>query len=189
MRKLPSWILIVIIPILLFIFSYIEYSQNLALEYRLGESYYNTVNCLHAEASNLRVYLIDDRDHINKELLVTLYHQLFAIEQQLEADPKRIPMRKNYYGVLFRSLREDVAALTAALYEGTEWIDKEYVLWRIKNTCDKMEWSFAIIIGNAEKRGGIYGYFKELYYRNSRTHQTVDGELERYLLEELRIGM
>lgn len=188
MRKLWSWIIIVVVPVMAFTFSFIEYSENLKLKHRLGESYYNTINYFQAEVITLRSYL-DDREHVSEELLVTLYNHLLEVAQGIDYDSQRLPMRKNYYAELYRSLSSDVEALTDAMYRDNGWIDKAFVLKRIYTTCNKLQWSFDVIVANAEKRGGKYGYFEELYYRNSKTHSILDKELERYLFEELRIDI
>jgi hypothetical protein len=188
MRLMPKIILIAVsIPV-------ITYACLLSLHDRaqrnyFGKAYSDTVNYLDGEVQKLQAYVSEMEKYAqaNREEFIRfssiLSGELVEIEMEFESIPSKIPMKKNYYAYLFRALRGDVGIL-AAVIEGRSnltWIDKEYVRKRIIRTCEKIRWSLNVIRENANKYHGTYGYFQELYFQGSSTHETIDDELDAFL--------
>lgn len=196
MVRLKLKFLMPFILIVLLIFSTIQYRQNLLLKGYIGMSISETVNYLDNEMYNLQNHLSDfDNNHQSPEnITYTLNYfanRLSEIEIEFFNIPSKLPMRKNYYGYLYGALISDlnhIMNINNGINANT-WIDKEYIQTRIDDTCKKIRWSYNVIKENSENHKGNYGYFKEIYNLDSKTHNTIDDELERYLRDAYHINI
>lgn len=182
------------ILILLLIFSALQYRHNLILKEYIGKSFSETVNYLDNEMYSLQTHLSDlDNSHESPENIIKILrlfqNRLLEIEIEFYNVPSKLPMRKDYYGYLYGALISDLNLIVNINNGIDTWMDKDCIQTRIYDTCDKIRWSYKVIQENSENYNGNYGYFKELYNLDSKTHNTIDDELERYLKDVYHINV
>lgn len=186
--------LFLFIFIVLMVFSTIQYRQSLMLKEYIGMYLSETVNYLDNEMYNLQTHLSDvdnnrDSSENTMEALSFFANRLLELEMEFHNIPSKLPMRKNYYGYLYGALRSDLNLIINQNNGIDPWIDKGYIQTRIYDTCDKIRWSYNVINENSQGYNGNSGYFKELYNLDSKTHNIIDDELERYLRDVYHINV
>lgn len=174
-----------IIFIVLIILLINQYNMNTKVKTYIGEYYYNTINHLNDKARMIKVYISEIERH-DTNLLYMIKGELQEYEIELYNIPQKIPHTSKYYSYLLMALKGDINILLDSKTNST-WMDSEGIEKRIIKTCNKIEWSIQIIKNNSEQYKNKYGYYKELYYVRSKTHNIIDKELEKFLKEELNI--